>query len=89
MCLMDDLTVRMIVAMIDSRRIKLDKEWRELHRGSIESSENLAVGGALADLKWAILDLHQSGGELDEEVELLLVPLRETALRDMPGNART
>ena len=86
---MDDLTVRMIVAMIDSRRIKLDKEWRELHRGSIESSENLAVGTALADLKWAILDVHNDGGQLDEEVELLVVPLRETAHSDTPGTART
>ena len=79
---MDDLTVRKIVAMIDSRRIRLDAEWRELQRGSMESAENLAVGQALADLKWAILDVVQAGGALDDAEELLMSLPPETAMHD-------
>ena len=86
---MDDLTVRMIVAMIDSRRIRLDKEWRELHRGSVESSENLAVGEALADLKWAILDLNHSGSALTDDEELLMALPADTPLSHLPRIAGT
>jgi hypothetical protein len=68
---MDAETVSKIVAMIDSRRIKLDAQWRELERGTVESGECLAVGSALADLKWAILDVHKHGGQLSDEDELV------------------
>ena len=71
---MDAETVNKIVAMIDSRRLKLDAEWREMERGTRESGECLAVGSALADLKWAIIDVWEAGGRLTEEDELVQAP---------------
>jgi len=71
---MDDLTVRTIVAMIDSRRVRLDAEWRQLERGTAESAENLAAGSALADLKWAILDVQSGKVQLDDAEELMIAP---------------
>jgi hypothetical protein len=71
---MDAETVSKIVAMIDSRRLKLDAQWREMERGSHESGECLAVGSALADLKWAILDVYEAGGQLTDEDELVQAP---------------
>jgi hypothetical protein len=71
---MDADTVNKIIAMIDSRRLKLDASWREMERGSYESAECLAVGSALADLKWAIVDVWESGGRLPDEDELVQAP---------------
>jgi hypothetical protein len=71
---MDAATVNKIVAMIDSRRLKLDAQWREMERGTRESGECLAVGSALADLKWAIVDVWEAGGKLSDEDELVRAP---------------
>lgn len=70
---MDDDTVRTIIAMIDSRRLKNDQAWRDMERGTRESGENLAVSGALADLKWAIVDVWR-GDAIPDDVELLIEP---------------
>jgi len=56
MGLMDDNTVNRIIAMIDSRRETLRREWDAMERGTRESGENLAAGEALGNLKWAIVD---------------------------------
>jgi hypothetical protein len=76
---MDAETVNKIVAMIDSRRIKLDADWAEMERGSHESGECLAIGSALADLKWAILDVYEHGGQLTDADDLIRSPRRPSA----------
>jgi len=71
---MDADTVKKIIAMIDSRRLKLDAQWHKLERGTMESAECLAIGSALADLKWAIVDVWEAGGRLTDEDELVEAP---------------
>jgi hypothetical protein len=71
---MDDETVRTIIAMIDSRRVKLDTRWAALERGTVESGEVLSRTDELAELKWAILDVHR-GYELPDEIEPMIAPV--------------